>query len=131
MTTLNMFNLTANGITFAAGETLWIEGQPGDLMYVITAGEVDIFVEDHLIATLGPGSVVGEMALIDRQPRSATVIAGTACTLVPIDRKQFNFLVRQMPSFATQMMQILSERLRIAQCSEVRAFADREAVLHA
>lgn len=52
------------------------------------------------------------MALIDRNTRSATAVAKTACKLVPIDEKRFKFLVQQTPNFALQLMRIIAERLR-------------------
>ena len=54
----------------------------------------------------------GELALIDRRPRSATAVAVTACVLAPIDEKQFQFMVQQTPFFALQVMRVLTERLR-------------------
>ena len=55
---------------------------------------------------------MGEMALIDHGPRSATVTASTDCTLAEIDEKRFLFLVQQTPMFALSVMRLLSQRLR-------------------
>jgi CRP/FNR family transcriptional regulator, cyclic AMP receptor protein len=52
------------------------------------------------------------MALIDDEPRSATVVAATDVTVVPISEKQFLFLVRHTPYFALRVMRVLAERLR-------------------
>jgi CRP/FNR family cyclic AMP-dependent transcriptional regulator len=78
----------------------------------VKEGEVDIVVRDRVIDTLGPGGILGEMALIERKPRSATAIARTDCKLVPISEKRFIFLIQQAPLFALQVMRVMAERLR-------------------
>jgi len=56
--------------------------------------------------------MVGEMAMIDENVRSATVIAKTDCKLLPIDRKRFSFLTQQTPNFAMYVMSVIANRLR-------------------
>lgn len=97
--------------SFKAGTTIFIEGQPGATMYIITAGSVDIFVRGMHIAVVRVGGIIGETALISRRPRSATIIAHTDCTLVPIEERQLAFLVQKTSSVATQIMQTLSDPL--------------------
>ena len=58
------------------------------------------------------GGIMGELALIDSKPRSASAVAKTDCRLVPLDDKQFIFLVQQTPFFAIRVMRIMAERLR-------------------
>jgi CRP/FNR family transcriptional regulator, cyclic AMP receptor protein len=108
----NLFQRAHDVERFSAGATIFAKGDPGDRMYVITAGIVRIEEDGRLIASLGPGELLGELALIDASPRSADAIAGTDCTLAPIDRPRFLFLVQQTPYFAVQVMQALAERLR-------------------
>jgi CRP/FNR family cyclic AMP-dependent transcriptional regulator len=98
--------------SFKAGDVIFHEGDPGTVMYVISGGQVDILVGSQVVETAGPGSIVGEMALIDDSPRSATTIAKTDCELVAVDHKRFEFLVQQTPFFALEVMQVMSERLR-------------------
>lgn len=81
-------------------------------MYVVVEGQADLLVKNKLVEELGPGGVLGEMALLDTAARSATAVAKTACKLVPIDEKRFHFLVRQTPNFALQLMRIIADRLR-------------------
>jgi CRP/FNR family cyclic AMP-dependent transcriptional regulator len=81
-------------------------------MYVVREGEVEIVIGDQVFETVGPGSLFGEMALIDAQPRSATARAKTDCTVVPIDEQRFIFLVQQTPYFSLQLMGVLVARLR-------------------
>ena len=95
-----------------AHEVLFREGEQGDRMYVVLEGRVDILVGDNVIETASEGDIVGEMALIDNAPRSASVIANTECRLVGIDRDRFHLLVQRNPAFSTHVMKVLANRLR-------------------
>ncbi len=111
-TTINLFRDAQDAVAYPAGHTIFMEGQPGDCMYAVVEGEVELTQAGRAIRIVGPGSVFGEMALIEHSHRSATATARTACKLVAIDERRFNFLVQQTPFFALQVMRILSERLR-------------------
>lgn len=95
-----------------AGVKLFSEGDAADLMYVLTTGHARILVGQHEVEQLEPGSIVGEMALIDQQPRSATVEAVTDCEFACVDEKRFQFLVTETPGFALGVMKVLANRLR-------------------
>src|SRR5262245_12573031 len=97
MTTLNLFRNTKDVQSYTAGQTIFEAGQPGIFMYVVQEGDVDILLGGRVIDSSGPGGIIGEMALISDQPRSATAVAKTDCKLVPIDEKRFTFLVQQTP----------------------------------
>ena len=112
MVTIDLFRTEDNTRDFAAGNTIFSEGDAGDIMYVVIAGEVDLLVRGKLVEHLTPGGVLGEMALIDTGTRSATAVAKTDCKLAPINEKRFKFLVQQTPNFALQLMRIIAERLR-------------------
>lgn len=112
MTTINIFRHDSQVESFAAGEAVITAGETGETMYVVVSGEVEIVINGAVIDTVGEGGVVGEMALIDGNARSATAVAKTDCTLAPVDRKRFAFLVQQTPYFALQVMQVLADRLR-------------------
>jgi CRP/FNR family cyclic AMP-dependent transcriptional regulator len=112
MATVNIFKNYQQFESFPAGHTIFQEGQPGDLMYVVKEGEVDIFIHGQHVETVGPGGVVGEMALIDHTARSATAIAKTDCQLVPLDENRFNIFVHQVPFFSIQVMRVMADRLR-------------------
>ncbi|MCI0525856.1 MAG: cyclic nucleotide-binding domain-containing protein [Nitrospira sp.] len=79
---------------------------------IFSLSQVDILIQDKVLETVKPGGILGEMALIDAKPRSATAVAKTDCKLVPIDEKRFVFLVQETPYFAIQVMQVMVERLR-------------------
>jgi CRP-like cAMP-binding protein len=113
MATVDLFHAeNAELVSFRAGQEIFREGAPGELMYVVRQGEVALRVKGKLVETLGPGGVLGEMALIEHAPRTATATANSDCTLVPIAEKRFMFMVQQTPHFALQIMKIMAERLR-------------------
>jgi CRP/FNR family cyclic AMP-dependent transcriptional regulator len=82
------------------------------MMYVVKEGEVEVIVNGKVVDTIGPGGILGEMALIDKQPRSATATAKTDCKLVSVDEQRFQRLVQQTPHFAIQVMRVMAQRLR-------------------
>jgi len=96
----------------AAGTVVFEAGEPGTKMYVVRKGTVDIRVEGKTVETVGAGGVIGEMAMVAKEPRSATAIVMTDAELVPIDQHRFVFLVQQTPYFALQVMQTMATRLR-------------------
>ena len=96
----------------AAGKVIFAQGDPGDVMYVVVEGQAQIMVDGKLLETVRTGGILGEMALIDAGPRSASAIAKTQCVLVPIDEKRFSDLVGRRPEFALHVMRVLAHRLR-------------------
>ena len=62
-------------VPFRAGQDIFREGEPGDVMYVVRDGQVDLRVKGQLVGALGAGGVLGEMALIEHAPRTATATA--------------------------------------------------------
>jgi CRP/FNR family cyclic AMP-dependent transcriptional regulator len=109
---LGLFNREPNVLTLKSGETLFQKGDPARSMYVVLTGELRIGDGNAIFDRLTEGGIVGEMALIDHGPRSATVTASTDCTLAEVDEKRFLFLVQQTPMFALNVMRLLSQRLR-------------------
>lgn len=99
-------------LSFNASETIFKEGEDGKQMFVVKSGVAELHVAGVVIETLEAGDIVGEMALLDNHCRSATAIALTDCQLVPIDSERFEYLIRQTPNFAIEVMQVMAERLR-------------------
>jgi CRP-like cAMP-binding protein len=97
---------------FKAGDVIFKEGDPAEEMFVVQTGSVEIRLGNRLLDTLPERSIFGEMALIDHGPRSATAVAATDATLVPVGEKQFLFLVSRTPYFAINVMKVLVQRLR-------------------
>lgn len=98
--------------SFASGQSIFSQGDSGDTMYVVIAGEVDLLVNGQLVEKLESGGVLGEMALLEPAPRSATAVARTPCKLVPVNQQRFALLVQHKPDFALQIMRVMVGRLR-------------------
>jgi CRP/FNR family transcriptional regulator, cyclic AMP receptor protein len=111
-TTVDLFRNTTDFVLYEPGQVIFEEGQPGDVMYAIIDGEIEITINGRLVDRVGSGGIIGEMAIIDDSPRSATARATTQSKLVPISQKRFKFLVQQTPYFSIQVMTIMAERLR-------------------
>ena len=97
---------------FKAGEIIFKQGDAAAEFFVIKSGKVEIRLGNRVLDTLGGHDIFGEMALIDTAPRSASAIAATDVTLVPVGEKQFLFLVSRTPYFALNVMRVLARRLR-------------------
>ena len=85
---------------YKAGDVIFREGDPADELFIVKSGKVEVRLDNRLLDTLPELSIFGGMALIDRSPRSATVVAATDTTIVPVGEKQFLFLVSRTPHFA-------------------------------
>jgi CRP/FNR family transcriptional regulator, cyclic AMP receptor protein len=109
---LSLFNRERNVVAIKAGEVLFRKGDLPTCMYVVLSGELRIGNGDVTYENVSAGNILGEMALIDREPRSATVTATTDASLAEIDEKRFLYLVERTPNFALNVMRILSQRLR-------------------
>ena len=97
---------------FAAGTTIFNQGEAGDVLYIVKDGTVALSVDGRPLESVERGGMFGEMALIDREPRSATAVAETDCELVVIDKRRFWFLVQETPYFAEIVMRVMADRLR-------------------
>jgi CRP/FNR family transcriptional regulator, cyclic AMP receptor protein len=111
--TVNMLPEAAERVRFAAGETIFSTNETGELMYIVLSGEVHVWYAGRLLSNVGPQGIFGEMALIDKRPRSATAIAHTDVELAAVDQRRFLFLVHETPLFAIQVMRVMSERMRV------------------
>jgi CRP/FNR family cyclic AMP-dependent transcriptional regulator len=96
----------------AAGEFVFKTGDAGEYMYVLVSGQADIVVNGKVVEHAEPGAIIGEMALVDNEPRSASLVAKGDCKLAQIDRQHFESLVQHTPIFALEVMSILARRLR-------------------
>ncbi len=98
----------------APGAVLTRQGQKGGLAYVIARGRAEVVRANRRLATLGPGDVVGELSLIDGQPRSATVKAVTPLEVLEISSGDLNRVLRKAPGVRRKLLEALSQRLRQA-----------------
>ena len=105
---------TKSIVELDAGQRLFSQGDPGDTMYAILDGEVVIEVDGTTVDRVSTGRLLGETAIIESAPRSATVVAVTPCRLAAVDRAHFLFMVHEAPTFALDVMREMAERLRHA-----------------
>ena len=101
----------------ANGEWLFRRGDPGDYLLVVLAGELRVSVSgvdgrEQILRTLGPGDVVGEIALLDGRPRSADAVAVTRVRLLVVDRRSVLNEIAHNGEFALALMRLLCNRLR-------------------
>ena len=103
-------------IALKPGEVLFLEGSPGDMAYIIKNGQLEILKQsghrELLLAVRATGDVIGEMALVEDMPRTATVRAKTPVLLLVIHKDQFNHLLDTSPSAARAMLNTVLNRWR-------------------
>jgi len=109
---LGLFSSATDVVSLKPGQALFTKGEHGSQMFIIKSGELTVGDGNHVFQRLSAGDLIGEMALIDDQPRSATVHAVTDAEAIPIDERRFLFLVQHTPLFAIRVMRVLSSRLR-------------------
>lgn len=111
-----------------ADETLFFEGDPGHTLYLVVSGQIKIQRVTPsgklvVLALRGPGEHVGEMALLDGEPRSADAVTVEPCELLMLDRDQFLRCMGEQPQIALNMLASLTRRLREA-ANQVEGFRE-------
>jgi CRP/FNR family cyclic AMP-dependent transcriptional regulator len=101
--------------TYAPGETIAEEGEAGRTFVVIESGEVTVAVHGQEVGRLGPGDAFGEMALIDKSARSATVKADTEVHGYQLPVWSFRPIVESHPEMAWALLESLAGRVRTAE----------------
>ena len=104
----------ADDVDAEKGAVLVEQGRVGQECYVILEGQASVYVGDEHITTSGPGSMVGEMALLEHKPRNATVVADTPMKLIVFDTRAFKQLLEEMPKVHDRVMETLAARLKPA-----------------
>jgi CRP-like cAMP-binding protein len=99
-------------VELVRGENFIQEGESGDCLYLVIEGEVRVHSNERTILTLGPGKTVGELALLDPEPRSASVTAVNDAFLFRIDREPFDEVLADRPEIALGIIRTLTRRLR-------------------
>lgn len=94
------------------GTEIFKEGDPGNCMYIINSGEMEIHKGKATLAILQAKEVFGELSLLDAETRSATATVKTDCLLFKIDQQPFYALIESRPEVAMGFIKILSKRLR-------------------
>jgi CRP/FNR family transcriptional regulator, cyclic AMP receptor protein len=99
---------------FAAGEQVFAEGEPGDALYLVVEGAVKVHQGQRQLAHLGVRDVFGEMAVLDSEPRAASVTAVKDAVLLKIARDDFRDILQERPDIGMGVIKVLSRRLRDA-----------------
>ena len=99
-------------IRMTAGTLIVDQGQTGREAFVVVDGEVEIKRNNRKVAMLGPGSVVGELSLLDHGPRTATAVCATDCTLLVIDQRRFLGVIDSVPAISHKLLASLASRIR-------------------
>lgn len=102
---------------YVRGEVIVREGEPGDELYLLVEGSVDVVKNagtpgEERLNALGAGAYFGEMAVLDGSPRSATVIAASDARVLVLAGSRLRELVHEMPELAFDLLRVLAERLR-------------------
>ncbi len=109
--TVSIFQKQPDPKEFSAGQVIFEEGQPGDEMYGILEGKVDILVNGKVVETIDTGEVFGVGVLVGVENRTYTAVAKEDTKLGFLDEKKFLFAVQETPVFALKVMKSHSERL--------------------
>jgi CRP/FNR family transcriptional regulator, cyclic AMP receptor protein len=110
---LGLFASETEVVSLPSGGVLFEKGEPGRLMYVVKSGNLQILDGNYVYETVSAGGIIGEMAVVDGSPRSATVRAIEPSVVVPVDERRFLFMVQQTPFFSLRVMRVMAGRLRM------------------
>jgi len=106
-------------ITVPAGKVLVEEGTIGREFFFIVDGTATVRRGGRKVASLGPGNYFGELSLLDRQPRSATVVSDSEMTLLVLEQRRFNGLLDSMPALSHKLLMAMAQRIREADAKAV------------
>jgi CRP-like cAMP-binding protein len=99
-------------VDLPAGRVLMREGESGDEFFLILEGTVRVDRGGATVATLGPGQFLGEIALVDHGPRTASATCETACRLLVLGHREFNSVMASSQEIRTRVLTALAQRVR-------------------
>ncbi len=108
---LRLISQLATYLESPAGTVLTQEGKSGHEFIIVLEGEIEIRQGDRVVAVRGPGSYVGEIALLDHRPRTATVVAKTPVAIEVIGQREFAGLLAEVPELSQQLLAAVARRL--------------------
>ena len=95
-----------------AGTQLVVEGESGDDMFVLLSGSATVQRGGRKLATVGSGEAVGELAILSKAPRNATVTTNTDCDIAVISRRHVRRMIEEAPGFSFKLLEALADRVR-------------------
>jgi CRP/FNR family transcriptional regulator, cyclic AMP receptor protein len=99
-------------VTFPAGSIVFNKGDPGNCMYVVQSGTIEMVIGDTVVEVCGANEAIDFMSVIDGAARSSTARVKEAVELSIIDQRKFRFMVDEVPNFATYIMGAMARRIR-------------------
>jgi CRP-like cAMP-binding protein len=116
---LQVIGRASDEVDVPAGKVLTEEGRQGHEFYLILDGQAAVRRNGKKVATLGAGQYFGELSLLDKGPRSATVVADTDMRLLVLGQREFNGTLDEVPGLAHKLLRTMASRLRE---SDARAY---------
>jgi len=107
--------------TVPKGAFILRQNEDGQEMFCLRRGQAELRVNSVVVETIGVGGILGELALLDKEPRTASAVATEECDLLVYDLERFEYLLAMTPDFALRIMKLLARRLRAID----RAVADQ------
>ncbi len=99
-------------VSFPPGAMVFKEGDPGDHMYVVQSGVIEMVIHDKVVDTCGENEALGFMSVLDGEPRTATARVKETAEVSIIDQRRFRFMVDEVPNFASYIMLAMAHRIR-------------------
>jgi CRP-like cAMP-binding protein len=112
---LRLVSQLATEVEEPAGTVLIEQGQVGHEFIVVVQGEIEVRQSGRVVGEHGPGSYVGEIALLEQRPRNATVLAKTRVKLEVIKQREFAGLLEEAPELAQQVRAVAADRIANAE----------------
>lgn len=116
---LSLIARASDVVQMPAGREIVKEGEIGREFYLISKGSASVWRKGRKIATLGPGKYFGEMALLDKGPRSATIKTDEDSELIVLGQREFSSVLDQVPPVAHKLLVSMAARLREADSKAV------------
>jgi CRP-like cAMP-binding protein len=111
---LRLIRKALEEVTVPPARLLCEQGTIGQEFFLIVSGQASVKRNNRKVATLGPGQYFGELALLDRRPRSASVTSDTDMTLLVLGQRQFNGVLDSVPPLSRKLLSAMATRLREA-----------------
>ena len=99
-------------LRFPAGNIIFTRGDPGQCLYIVQSGVIEMLIGDQVVETCGENEAIGFMSMIDGAPRSSTARVKQDCEVSVIDARTFRFMVDEVPNFAMYVMGAMARRIR-------------------
>ena len=110
----------AEDVKVPAGKVLVAEGETGHEFFVILEGTAKVTRQGRKVANIGAGAAFGELALLDKAPRNATVVAESDMELVVLGQREFAGIIDEVPGFARKLLAGMASRLRDSDAKSVQ-----------